>query len=503
MATKPPRPKPKLSQLSAADRAKRVAALVKNPGTRASVPTAYLPPEMRKKRELNARLAAPIVPGSTTTQRDLARSANAATTVKYAPAEQALGAELGQAQGLQRDTPGWYDNYLRERATHAQNVQGFGTDANTAAANLQAGTKGLDQANLDAQRNQSNADAASRGATPADLGVAASNGAAVRQAILAAVGTQVADSGRAANTYADTLAHVVAPTEKLSAVTQAAGKVGAVREKQTALKTEEGAYNTSFRQQTTADEAKNVLAQQIAGVGAAKAVTTATNAAGGGGKQYGYTPAEWLALTPAQRTQIVKDAKPKPKAPGAPTGYKAGGPGLNKYGYTYDQWTAMSPKAQANARAGKDKPKKPTDPASQYAKDFYAKYGVQPAATAAVGSAKNSIQSAASLVRQIRQSNPGLTRQQIGQLLLNGQAGSSKKGQESLAIPKQKGLWATVALDLWQYKGKISAGTANKLHHAGYSVKLLGLNTVPATGSSTYASPPGPATTGSRGDSPS
>lgn len=471
---------------------KLLARVLANPGLRSKLPDKYLTAAQRSKRNVNTRLNAPLVPGSPMTMRDAARTANAQTQVKYGQAEQALGTELGHAQGYARDVPGWYQQYQNDLATHAQNVQNIGAGANTALANQASGIRSLDQATLNAQQGAANSEAAQRGATAGNLGPTASDASTVRQAMLAALAGGQTGANTANSTYADTIAKVVAPGQKLQAQTQAAGKVSDVRAKQTQLAGEKGAFNLSARQQIAADELKNVLAQQAltgtqatqkANIAATTARTTKTQADIDYFNKHGYYP----------RTG------PAPK-PSAPSGYGPGRPGMNSLHYTYDEWNALTPKQQADARAGKGAPKKPVDQATQYAKDFYAKYGVKPAATAAVGNAKNEIQTAQNLVNQIRKSDPTLTRQQIGQLLLNGQPGSTKKGQESMAIPKVKGLWATVALDLWKFNGKISAGTASKLHSAGYSVKTLGLTT-PDASSSVYVKPPKPATTGSRGDS--
>ncbi len=124
---------------------------------------------------------------------------------------------------------------------------------------------------------------------------------------------------------------------------------------------------------------------------------------------------------------------------------------------------------------------KPPDPATVNAKGFYAKYGVKPAATAAIGNASNAVDSASGLIRELKTGGNG--RSAIAKLLteggkvpLAGQKDANGK-QMYKTYPKLKGLWVSVALDKAFLSGRISAGTAAKLHRAGYSARLLGLNT--------------------------
>jgi hypothetical protein len=129
---------------------------------------------------------------------------------------------------------------------------------------------------------------------------------------------------------------------------------------------------------------------------------------------------------------------------------------------------------------------KGADPATQAAKDFYAKYGVKPVATAGINKAKNTVQNAATWLRRVQQSNPGMSLGQIGQLLTTGQP-ASKGGQ---AVPKMDALFVRVAMDLQQYGG-VTASTANRLHRAGYSVKTLGFKPAPKAPASAGSLVPG------------
>jgi hypothetical protein len=222
----------KLTELKGAERAARIKQLVSNPAIRKLVPTADLPSSYRHQRELNTRLNSPIVEGGTTTQRDLAHSREAAVTTQFGPNA------VGAYQQREKDTGGWYDQYLAELAKHQQNVQGFGQEAQGQVANL---------GNVQGPA----------GSTPQDAGVQATAGQAdaVRKSLLGAMQGQLAGQGASANTYADTLANVVAPGQKVQALTQARGATDE-------LKGKIGAFRTQFEQQAKTDEGKSVLAQQ-------------------------------------------------------------------------------------------------------------------------------------------------------------------------------------------------------------------------------------------------
>lgn len=423
----------KLSEMHGSERAARIKQLLGNPGTRKYVPTSDLPTGLRAKRDLNTRLATPIVEGSSITGRDLAHQRQAAETLQF-------GANtVGAFQNREKETAGWYDEFQRRLEQARVNTQAYGEQAQrelAGAGNIQG--PALAGAPVD-PGNQKDA----------------ANAAAIRQALLGGMQGQLTGQARAANDYANQRANVVGPGQKIQALGQARAATDARRQ-------EVGAFRTKFNADTTADESKNVLAKQALGLDITKATTTAQ------------TAADRIAET-ARHNKVAERNQSASVSARASSG--------DHYGYTNAEWATMNP-AQRRAAAKKWKAEttvpekgKAGDPAKAYAKDFYSKYGVKPASTAAVGSAKNSITSAQTLVQTIRKADPKMSPQQLGQLLINGQPGSTKKGQESMAIPKTKALWAKVAIELAFNNGIISAGTADRLHRAGYSVKLLGLDT--------------------------
>jgi hypothetical protein len=264
-----------LAQRIAADPALK-ARYLSNPGLRSKLPDSMLTPAQRKVRQTNAYNATPITEGSTVTNAQLAQEAANATRVRYGPQEQALGAQQQRATSLGNDQNSWYDAYRAELATHAANTQQIGAQAVTQDAQLAQGARGLDQSQATAQQQQMAADAATRGATvDPSLARTASDASAVRQQMLAGFGSQQAATGAAHSQYADTLAHVVAPTQQLQARAQAANKVQDIVNQITALQGDKGAYDQSYRAGRVADEQKTVLSKQALDLDVQKAQTTA------------------------------------------------------------------------------------------------------------------------------------------------------------------------------------------------------------------------------------
>jgi len=264
-----------LAQRIAADPALK-AKYLSNPGLRSKLPDKFLTPAQRKVRQTNAYNAAPITEGSAVTNKQLALEAANATRVRYGPQEQALQAQQQRAQSLGRDQNDWYNAYKAELAQHAQNVQAIGNDAVTQDAQLAQGVRGLDQSQSDAQAKQMQADAAIRGGTvDPSLATTASDASAIRQQMLAGFGSQQAGVGAANSQYADTLAHVVAPTQQLQAQAQASNKVNELIAQLAALQGDKGAYDQQYRSGRVADEAKTVLSEQALGLDVQKAQTAA------------------------------------------------------------------------------------------------------------------------------------------------------------------------------------------------------------------------------------
>jgi hypothetical protein len=340
MAKKPS--KPPLSQRAAHD-PKLLAKARANPGLRSKLSTSQLTSSQQRARALSARLNAPVTPGSSLTNRDVAHQAQTATAVKYAPQEQAIGQELQQAQGQARDfggPGGFYDQYLAQLREHSANVAAQQGQQQQALQGLAGAVTGLAGQGAQAQAQDASADAATRGMQAGDQTGLQSNAAAIRQQLLASLGSASNSQAANASGYADTLSRVVGPTQKLSGQATGANKIRDVLTKRTGLKGEEGAFNQSVRDQIKSDEAKNALALQIAGGKAAADVTTATikaqqntpsakgavagaTASATQAAKYGYTAHQWALLGPTARNKIITTAK-KTSSGGSDTVYTSG-----------------------------------------------------------------------------------------------------------------------------------------------------------------------------------
>jgi hypothetical protein len=473
----------KLKQ-SVADRARHDRAFLKkalaDPGLRSKLPSSMLPANLRQQRDTNARLATPIVPGSSMTEGALANAAQAATTTRYGPQERSLTEQQGIAQQTQRDTGSFYDQYLADLAQHAQNVTAFQQGANQALQQTAQGITGLSGAEGAALQQQANQTAVPGVAPAGNLAPMASDAAAVRQAMIGTFQAQQALQGANANTYADTQARVVGPGQKLSAQAQAAGRTRDVGKQIQSLRDEEGAFNQQFRDTRRQDEFKNVLAQQTLGANVAQDQTQAQIAAANA--QTAQTRAtETVRHNKTQEanahratTISARNAKTRQDAQGRAvytSGPFAGKSKAAVQAMSDQQRRQLVSDYNAGKGPGAKKPK-PGDPATANARDFYRKYGVKPAGTAAINRAKSDISRARTWLKKL-----GGPTGPNGQLLSNGQAaGKNPDGSPRPAVPKMDPLLVRVAMDIAQYGG-IRPGTADRLHHSGYSVKALGLPT--------------------------
>lgn len=444
---------------------------LKDPGLRSRITdTKLLPAAVAKQRALNVRLNAPITPGSSTTERDLARAANAATAVRYGPQEADLQQQQGLAQQQQHDTGGYYDQYLAQLGQYQKNIGDIQQGAAQGLQGIAQGITGLGQQGLAQIQNPANADAASRGAQAGDLSQMASSALGIRQALIGSFQAQQQLTGATAQNYASGLANVVGPAQKLTALAEAAGKVADVTKKQTDLATQKGTYNEQYRDEQRAAEGKNVLAQQALGLNTAK--EQATEAAGRSTRREtrrAHKANEALTTTRLHDARVkAKDSASKAANKRATTGPFAG--------LTQREIDNLSDD-QAKSRVTAYQNKSSGSMSTKEANDFYAKYGVKPQGTSAVARGRDTVSTVGSMIGKFKgvpKTKAGYDR--IFNTLVQGQA--SKKGtggeDDTPGIAKQNPLWTRVALDQWLYGG-VTNTTADKLHHAGYSVKTLGL----------------------------
>lgn len=229
-----------------------VAKYVGDPSTRTKIPTRYLPTKYRDERIANR---SPITPGSSITGGQLTKRANAAATLQYGSTLSDAQKAAERAAGVARDTQGWYDQYLQELERARQNTVGANQAADGTIRGLQGSISGLSQPSAQ--------DAAANGGS-AQNQTDASNAAAIRQALGASLGGRQAGLGAASNNYANTLAHVVGPGQKLQAAAIGAQQVKDAEQKVSDVRSQIGAYKQNYRSQVLDAENKNLLAEAIA-----------------------------------------------------------------------------------------------------------------------------------------------------------------------------------------------------------------------------------------------
>jgi hypothetical protein len=469
----------KPGQLSTAQKS-RVARLLSNPGTRHLLADRFLAPAQQQARKTNVFNAAPVVPGSSVTNKDLTGQRDAAAALKYGGAEAQAQRDIASRQAAVGQTGGFFDQYLADLRAHEANTAAINAQTQGAVQGLAGSIQGLGAQtgqNI-AQGNQSLQ--AATGVAPASVTQDASNATMLRQALTASFGAMLAGQGANAQGYADTLAHVVGPGQKLQGVVRAQGDVTKAMQARSDLAKEKGSFEQQFEDEFKNNEAKNVLAGQIAGVktqqeqekidiakglAGVTAIDKATRAQETARHNRAAEANTHRATTVSARNAATRrDAQNREIYTSGPFA-----------GKSKNDIQGMSPKARQQLVDKYNRTKgKAADPATQAAKDFQAKYGVKPVGTVQINNATDSISQAASWIRKVQQSNPGMSLGQIGQLLSSGQA----KSKDSVAIPKQNTLFVRVAMDLAQYGG-ITPATADRLHHAGYSVSALRLKNAP------------------------
>ena len=301
--------KPKVKPFTPA----RVKKLAKDPGTRSKIPTRLLPQQYRAEREKNARLNAPVAPGSSLTNRQLGRDTRSYITQKYAQGDQAERQGIATQEGLNRDTTGWYDQYLNDLRTHARNI---GTFADQNVAQTQGAGQGI--ANAAGQALAGQSDPISRGIN--------AQAADTRARYAGSFAGQASAVGTADKNYASTVANVVGPGQKLQAQAQGGRTLQTLREKAAARADAKGADAQQYRSGRISEEQKiaaaDAIAQGKSAVEAAKIAGRTTVAKINAGSKTPpvpyYTWAQWKSMSPAEKRAAVKDYQKKPRAPKDP-----------------------------------------------------------------------------------------------------------------------------------------------------------------------------------------
>ena len=295
----------------------RVKKLAARPGTRSKIPDRLLPEQYRAARAQRRYLDASVAPGSSLTNRQLSRDTKSYITQKYAQGDQAETQAINTQQGLNRDTTGWYDQYLNDLRTHARNI---GTFADQNVAQTQGAGQGIASAGTQALAGQTD---------PISRGINA-QAADTRARYAGSFAGQASAVGTADKNYASNQAYVVGPGQKLQAQAQGGRTLQTMREKAAARADAKGADAQLYRSGRINDEFKIAAADAIAKGKSVTSIKTAkiradasrdvarTGAASKTPPVPYYTWAQWKSMSPAEKRAAVKDYQKKPRAPKDP-----------------------------------------------------------------------------------------------------------------------------------------------------------------------------------------
>jgi hypothetical protein len=316
--------------------AQELARRQKDPGLRSKLPSKYLTPAQRAQREQNARLNAPVTPGSSYTNRMAAKESQAQVQQKYGQADQQLTEQLQRSQGVQSQIPAWYDQYRQTLQAQQQGqAQGYAQAAQQYQA-LQAGIQSQ-AAQGQQQVGDLQAEIQNLGGA-ADLGATqvAANAAAQRGAYAGNLGQVVAAQG--ANNAAYGAAQVGASGKsQLESLMSELDEERKVRSSQQTLAQEKGAFDLSNRQAITDRERKALLENKAFGLEAANTLQDNQN-------------------TADQIKQTARDKAAQRREQAKARGEKMAGPGGT---YTAKEWREMSPEQRTQATARYNRETKP------------------------------------------------------------------------------------------------------------------------------------------------
>ena len=443
----------KLPVASLAERAKKDPALLQrvlaNPGLRGRLPDAMLSPAMRAIRTGNK----PVTPGSTVTNRVADRQAGQAVDQAYGPNAAAF------QQQRNTDQSGWYDQYRAELAKHQTGVAAAGDAAVAQIGQLQQGVAGLgrgDQADQTARTDRLNA---VTGGQSADTTGTDSRAAAVRQALLSAMGGQQAGVNAANSNYAGAQANVVAPGQQLQARLGGQAKMQDLLDRMQSTRGQARDLIVQGEQkgvaQAAQQQAKQALALQLAGITSATSMANART-----GATTSITTAQIGAKT-ARAGQVVAR-----RGQDVSAGTAAAGQDVTRNGQNLSHQDRQASIAAAARKASE----KAADKAAGKG-DRTLPGGAKPVTPAQQGAFESTVRTAQTWVTRLRAS--GVKPRDIGALLVAGQAATK---ESPVAVPKLDALAVGMALDLMlRERGRhISDRHVQDAHRRGIKVRGLG-----------------------------
>jgi hypothetical protein len=330
-------------------RRRRYGLYANTPGKRKLVPDAYLTPEQLEKRRKATQARAPFVPGSTTTNAEVARDRNAATTLQFADEDHALGEAVRSSQH-HKDTgiPAYfqaYQNALREAQEKQRGITAFAAGQ---AQTLQADDRAI-QGQVNDQIGQAlGANAAITGGTaPTNVQEVGNAGARVRQALTGSVASALLQRGAADETLLNQRG-VNAVTQQREAQGREFNREMGLRGDQRVVAKKKGAFKTDYTERRRATEEKRALENYIfeTELGQKKSELDAkAKADANKPNEYGYSNAAWAKMSAKRRQKVMARVKRMGRAPTKPPEFK------DHFGYSPEQWRDMTPEQRRKAKA--------------------------------------------------------------------------------------------------------------------------------------------------------
>lgn len=435
--------------------------------------------QFRKRQAKREYLAAPIVPRSPITNRDLNQQTQAAVQMQYGPQDLALREQYQANTALQQNIPQWFQQYQDQLRQLEQGSQGAYDQAVQNMASL-AFTQGSAAAQQSQQTiAQMQADAAQRGAT---LDPQAAQRAVQAQAVnnqnIGDQGRLLATLGFNQSSYLTNQGDIAA-RQQVQEMLNNAGRRRQLDQKGQQLAAEKGAFRTDFQAKARNTEQGNVLERALFGVKQqtadtqAKAARDRAKAAKADAKakrrqtvldfeaKHGVTPGQYARMTPDQRAASDRSFK-KQSTPRSPTSDQP-----YKYGYTKKEWMRL-PLSQRqrieaqHANTGKGG----TSGGGRAGTD--GKGGKQ--LTASQVNDLNDVQNAVSWARRLQKQGKSLG--QVRAVLTSGVSGKSSGGA-SLKIPSFDA-WAVQAAINVVFGGSLSQADVNTLRQHGIAPQRTG-----------------------------
>lgn len=359
----------------------RIAKFRANPGLRSKLPASLLTAAQRHTREANARANAPIVPGGDTTVAELARQRKTDEALQFGPTLEALAQGKKRIDAQRVRDHGFFTDYKNTVAQAQEQQRLAAADANAAATSTAQTASKDSQKAIDANTNRESLDSAKQGVAFDESAYrdAAQRALAGRSTMGQNQVAEAARGGVAQNSLLGQLA--VAAQQGVNrrdveidrSESELRDKAQGVRDKRAAWRSnydaeaKKNAWQRVLEAKAFGLKEKDTLADnktaadRVAATKRGQDITDANHDADATTKantpnKYGYLPAEWNAMTTAQRSKIIlasKKTSSKGNKPGKATeaenkAWKSTSAAVNWLHQNYGQTVPADPEVEGS-----------------------------------------------------------------------------------------------------------------------------------------------------------